>query len=79
MTRPTATDHESDAGLVAASECWAKGFGAATLDPADASDLVESAQTITQAVARAAAQHLTWQTPDSFIAVMRQAERSNDC
>ena len=51
---------------------------AVQLEPADASDLVESAQKIMQVVAYAA-RHLTWQTLDSFIAVMRQAEHSSDC
>lgn len=78
MTQATSTDHASDAGLVAASERWVEAFGTATLEPADAADLVESARRITQAVARAA-RHLAWQAPDAFTAVMRQAEHSSDC
>ena len=78
MTRPTAARQGGDTGLVEAGERWVKGFGAAPLEPVDAPDLVESAQRITQAVARAA-RHLSWQTPDSFIANMRQAELSSDC
>lgn len=78
MTRPPATGPASDTALVQASERWVQGFGTAALEPANASDLVESARKITQAVAHAA-RHLDWQTPDSFIATMRQAERSSDC
>lgn len=79
MVRPTTGHQGSDAAVVEACELWAKSFGAAALTPADAPDLVESAQRITQTVARAAAQQLSWLTPDTFIAVMREAERSNDC
>jgi len=77
MTRPTAVD-QGDAALVEASERWVQGFGAAALAPEDACDLVLSAHRITQTVARAA-RHLNWETPDSFVAVMRQAELSDDC
>lgn len=78
MTSPTTASQGSDSALVEASERWVTGFCAAPLEPVDAADLVESAQRITQAVARAA-RHLDWQTPDSFIAAMRQAELSSDC
>lgn len=78
MTRPTIADPGSEPSLVQASERWVKGFATATLDPASAPDLVESAQRVTQVVAHAA-RHLTWQTPDSFMAAMRQAELSGDC
>ena len=77
MTRPTDTEATNAAELVRASERWAQGFSAATLAPADASDLVESAQRVARAVARAA-RELTWLTPDSFVAVMQQAEKSSD-
>ena len=77
MTGPSNTQAPRDAELVRASERWTQAFAAATLDPADAADLVESAQRVTRAVARAA-RELTWQTPDSFTAVMRQAEQSGD-
>jgi len=82
MTKHTAIDTAIEpsgkAALVEASERWVQGFGDATLAPADAADLTLSAQRITQTVARAARQ-LSWLTPDSFIAVMRQAEQSDDC
>lgn len=78
MTRTTDTDTASVAGLAFAGRCWVEGFGIAPLDPADAPDLVASAQRITHAVARAA-RNLSWDTPDSFDAVLRQAERSSDC
>jgi hypothetical protein len=78
MRRPIAAEQVNDAGLASASECWVTAFGGPPLAAADASDLVASAQAITQAVARAARQ-LTWQTPDSFIAVLRRAEQSSDC
>jgi hypothetical protein len=75
MTRPAATGHGSDAEQVQASES----LSAATPNPADTSDLAESARKITETVARAAARHLTWQTPDSFNAALRKAEHSDDC
>lgn len=78
MTSPTTTTQGSEAALVQASQRWVDGFCAAPLAPVDAPDLVESAQRITHAVAHAA-RHLDWQTPDSFIAAMRQAELSSDC
>jgi len=78
MSRTTATDQGENDVLVEASQRWLDGFGDATLEPADAGDLVESAQRITRIVARAACR-LSWQTPDSFVAQMRQAERSNAC
>lgn len=77
MTRLPTAEAKSDSELVHASERWTQGFSAATLEPADARDLFESAQRVTRAVARAA-RELSWQTPDSFLAVMRQAEQSSD-
>ena len=62
--------------LVAACQAWARAFGTAPLDPADAADLLAGALHVTNIVARAAEQ-LTWQTPDAFIAMMQEAERSN--
>ena len=78
MTNPTTGGQGRDAALVEASERWVNGFCSAPLQPVDAPDLVESAQRITLAVAHAA-RHLDWQTPDSFIAAMRQAELASDC
>jgi len=78
MTRTTDADAGSVAGLASAGQRWVEGFGRAPLDPADAPDLVESAQRITHAVARAT-RNLSWDTPDSFDAVLRQAEHSSDC
>lgn len=62
--------------LVAASQGWARAFGTAPLDPADAADLAAGALHVTNIVARAA-QRLTWQTPDAFVAMMQEAEQSN--
>lgn len=78
MTRTTDPRTPSVAGLALAGQCWVEGFGIASLDPADAPDLVASAQKIAHAVARAA-RNLSWDTADSFDAVLRQAERSSDC
>jgi hypothetical protein len=75
MTRPAATGQRSDAAPAGTSE----NSSAATVNTAEASDLAESARRITDTVASAAARHLTWQTPDSFIAAMRKAEHSDDC
>jgi hypothetical protein len=75
MDRP---DERSDLfDVVSAAALWAKSFGSAPLRVADADRLVESALRITDIVARAARQ-LTWQTPDSFIAVSRHAELADD-
>lgn len=66
------------ADLVDAAQRWVASFSAAPLVPVDASDLVSGALKVTEAVSQAA-RRLTWQTPDTFINVMRRTEQADEC